>query len=113
MTGSVRDEQLGGGFQPVDCAECGTTVLVRKTSPAQTSVQWQSDPSTACPYLSRSDAMLPAVVGNAGGTGDLSGRGTEAEPGRRAAVGIHPGCPALAKTIRAAVDRGLIPSVLQ
>lgn len=27
-------------MQPVSCVRCGTRVLVRKSSPAQTSVQW-------------------------------------------------------------------------
>ena len=32
----------------VDCATCGTGVLVSKNSAAQTSIQWEVD-STACP----------------------------------------------------------------
>jgi hypothetical protein len=35
-------------MQPVDCARCGTTVLVSKFSPEQTSIQWQVE-STVCP----------------------------------------------------------------
>jgi hypothetical protein len=48
-------------MQPVDCARCGTRVLVSKNSPAQTSIQWTDDscPSReglpvgdTCPFLS-------------------------------------------------------------
>ena len=35
-------------MQPVDCARCGTRVLVSKNSAAQTSIQWEVD-SSACP----------------------------------------------------------------
>jgi hypothetical protein len=35
-------------MQPVDCARCGTTVLVSKNSAVQTSIQWEVD-SSACP----------------------------------------------------------------
>ena len=33
---------------PVDCARCGTTVLVSKFSAEQTSIQWQVE-SDVCP----------------------------------------------------------------
>ena len=42
-------EFLTGGLSPVDCHSCANRVLVRKTSPAHTSVQWISDPATSCP----------------------------------------------------------------
>ena len=35
-------------MQPVDCARCGTTVLVSKSSAEQTSIQWEVD-SSVCP----------------------------------------------------------------
>ena len=63
-------------MQPVQCARCGTEVLVSKFSAEQTSIQWQvaSDvcPLRAeltvgetCPALSDSirDAVLGGVVG--------------------------------------------------
>jgi hypothetical protein len=50
-------------MQPVDCARCGTRVLVSKNSAAQTSIQWNDDSATCpvraelavgdtCPFLS-------------------------------------------------------------
>ena len=74
-----RDEQLHAGFRDVACRFCGVTVLVRKMSPKQTSVQWTDDVS-ACPYLVR----------DANGT-----------PGE--------GCEELRSSVHAAVDAGLIP----
>jgi hypothetical protein len=53
-----RNEQLTEGFREVACGTCSTTVLVRKMSLAQTSVQWPS--STACPFLMRDPAGTPA-----------------------------------------------------
>jgi hypothetical protein len=35
-------------MQPVECATCGTSVLVSKSSAEQTSIQWEVD-STVCP----------------------------------------------------------------
>ena len=35
-------------MQPLDCARCGTTVMVSKNSAVQTSIQWQVA-SEACP----------------------------------------------------------------
>jgi hypothetical protein len=52
-----RDEQLGAGFHDVTCRTCSATVLVRKMSPAQTSVQWPADSS--CPFLGRDEAGTP------------------------------------------------------
>jgi hypothetical protein len=74
-----RDDQLHAGFREVACGYCGVTVLVRKMSPAQTSVQWTSD-ATECPHLAR----------DAHGT-----------PGE--------GCPELGASVRAAVETGLVP----
>ena len=34
---------------PVDCRRCAATVLVRKSSWAQTSVQWNAEALAACP----------------------------------------------------------------
>ena len=48
------DEQLHAGFHDVACGYCGVTVLVRKMSPKQTSVQWTGD-SSVCPYLNARD----------------------------------------------------------
>lgn len=37
-------------LQPVRCVHCRTTVLVRKSSPTQTTIQWRGD-STSCPEI--------------------------------------------------------------
>jgi len=63
-------------MRPVECARCGTTVLVSKFSAEQTSIQWQVDSSACplraelpvgdtCPALSDSirDAVLAGAVG--------------------------------------------------
>jgi hypothetical protein len=42
-------EFLEGGLTPLDCRSCANRVLVKKTSPTQTSVQWISAPATSCP----------------------------------------------------------------
>ena len=44
-----REEQLHGGYHPVACDACTTTVLVRHASAKQTSIQWPAD--AACPEL--------------------------------------------------------------
>lgn len=38
-------------MQEVACRRCGTTVLVRKQTFAQTSVQWLTDPGLSCAEL--------------------------------------------------------------
>jgi hypothetical protein len=84
-TAADRDEQLNAEFRPLTCRECATTVRVRKRSPHQTSVQWQSDTATHCPYLAKQKPSAPLMEG----------------------------CPALSETIRAAVEAGLIPTGTQ
>ena len=62
--------ESGAPMSPVECATCGTTVLVSKNSAAQTSIQWEVDSSVCprrgelplgetCPHLS--DAIRQAV----------------------------------------------------
>jgi hypothetical protein len=80
-TRADRDEQLNAEFRPLTCRQCGTEVRVRKRSAHQTSVQWQGDATTRCPYLVRTEPTAPPAEG----------------------------CPALSGTIRAAVQAGLIP----
>lgn len=48
-TEADRREYLESGFRPVECASCGGRVLVKKTSPEHTSVQWISDAASSCP----------------------------------------------------------------
>ncbi|MEV0947528.1 hypothetical protein [Rhodococcus sp. NPDC049939] len=40
---------LDDGMSDVECRTCGTCVLVRKNSPAHTSIQWTTDPARSCP----------------------------------------------------------------
>ncbi|GAB2635506.1 hypothetical protein GCM10027068_13740 [Prescottella soli] len=35
-------------MEPVECDRCGTCVLVEKNSWHHTSIQWRTDPQTAC-----------------------------------------------------------------
>ena len=74
-----RDDQLHAGFRDVACRYCGVTVLVRKMSAKQTSVQWTTDTSD-CPQLRHA----------ADGT-----------PGE--------GCAELRASVLAAVESGLVP----
>jgi hypothetical protein len=74
-----RDEQLHGGYRPVACGSCTTTVLVRRASPQQTTIQWPAD--AACPeLLDRPPAGTPV---------------------------LH--CAALSAAIRAAAAHGALP----
>lgn len=38
-------------LREVSCQRCGTPVLVRKTTPTQTSIQWLADAGSVCPEL--------------------------------------------------------------
>ncbi|GAA4399007.1 hypothetical protein [Tsukamurella soli] len=59
-----RRSFLTDGFAPVRCGDCGTEVLVRKTSREQTSIQWLADPSATCPvFAGRSASGRPACSG--------------------------------------------------
>lgn len=51
-----RQEALHDGLTPVDCAQCGARVLVKKHSPQHTSVQWTS--VDTCPAL-KEGALTP------------------------------------------------------
>jgi hypothetical protein len=81
-TRADREEQLTAEFRPLACRQCSTAVLVRKSSPHQTSVQWQSEAATSCPFLASRAPSAPLVES----------------------------CPALSESIRAAVEGGQIPS---
>ncbi|MFD0361739.1 hypothetical protein ACFQZZ_09830 [Nocardia sp. GCM10030253] len=82
---TVVDKQryLEDGLTPLRCQACDSEVLVRKSSSHQTSVQWKGDPAAHCPVF----AEL-AAKGNAPGRPDT--------------------CPNLEKTIKWAVDEGVI-----
>ncbi len=62
-TRADMDEQLSGDFEPLTCRQCDTVVLVRKRSPQQTSVQWQSEAMYRCPFLARASPNAPPVEG--------------------------------------------------
>lgn len=74
---------LEEGLTPLRCQSCSAEVLVRKSSSHQTSVQWTEPPQTHCPVFAKLCAN-----GNA--------------PGRPES------CPQLEKTIKWAVDEGVI-----
>jgi hypothetical protein len=42
-------EFLTAGLTPVRCDSCASRVLVRKSSPRHTSVQWTTAPAATCP----------------------------------------------------------------
>ncbi|QCB49093.1 hypothetical protein E5720_12650 [Rhodococcus sp. PAMC28707] len=50
---TVRDKEnyLDSSLAPVECRACGTSVLVRKNSSKQTSVQWTTRPADTCPVF--------------------------------------------------------------
>ena len=78
------DERDSRDATEVSCRRCATTVLVRKNSAAQTSVQWRGSSAATCTELAE-----------------------------RHATGLHPGlvprCEALAASIDEAVADGRIP----
>jgi len=47
-TRADRQDFLSTGLRPVECAACGTCVLVKKNSRHHTSIQWQSS-TDSCP----------------------------------------------------------------
>ena len=80
----ARVDERDGAMSEVSCRRCGTTVLVRKSSAAQTSVQWRGDSTATCTELAE-----------------------------RRAQGLHPAqvpvCSALRASIDEAVRAGLVP----
>ncbi len=49
VTAAEIHEFLSAGLAPVGCHTCANRVLVKKTSPVHTSIQWTTDPATTCP----------------------------------------------------------------
>jgi hypothetical protein len=65
-TSAETREFLEAGLRPVACHRCGTGVLVRKSSPGQTSIQWTGDPAASCPVFAaspRRSGGTPALDG--------------------------------------------------
>ena len=60
----VRVDERDGAMSEVSCRRCATTVLVRKSSAAQTSVQWRGDSTATCSELAdrRAEGLHPAQV---------------------------------------------------
>ena len=62
----MRVDERDGAWQPyeVSCRRCATTVLVRKNSLAQTSVQWRGSSAETCTELAerRAAGLHPALV---------------------------------------------------
>ncbi|TQK27307.1 hypothetical protein FBY28_0258 [Arthrobacter sp. SLBN-53] len=50
-------------MQPVSCRECAASVLVRKSSWEQTSVQWDADSLTRCRERAEASAQPAATNG--------------------------------------------------
>ena len=84
MRTDERDATPGWPRGDVACHRCGTTVQVRKSSLAQTSVQWRGDAAARCAELAehRAAGQQPGLV---------------------------PACEALRKSIDEAVRDGLLP----
>ena len=78
-----RERYLEEGLTPLRCQACHTEVLVRKSSSRQTSVQWTGDPASQCPVFAEISAK---------------GRGP----------GLPDTCERLQKTIKWAVDEGVL-----
>ncbi|MFQ6399050.1 hypothetical protein ACLMAJ_37140 [Nocardia sp. KC 131] len=85
---TVVDKQryLEEGLTPLRCQSCQSEVLVRKGSSHQTSVQWTENPAARCPVFAK-----------------LSAEGYG--PGRPET------CAQLEKTIKRAVDEGVLKVV--
>jgi hypothetical protein len=64
MRADERDQTPGWALREVACRRCGTEVLVRKSSVAQTSVQWRGSSAELCTELAqhRAAGVHPALV---------------------------------------------------
>ncbi len=56
-----RADYLHGGFARVECGRCAASVLVRKNSLAQTSVQWSAAATGVCAEFAGSDSARIAT----------------------------------------------------
>jgi len=87
------DDRLGAApMTPVTCRQCGAEVLVRKSSWAQTSVQWTAQASARCAER----AQTPAPTQSADGR-------PESRPG------VFLACTRLRASIESAVGAGVLP----
>lgn len=64
MTEPRTDSRLDDvPLQPLRCHDCAARVLVRKSSRAQTSLQWNAEARSACHELGASPLPGPALAG--------------------------------------------------
>ncbi|GAC82742.1 hypothetical protein [Gordonia paraffinivorans] len=87
-----REHYLRGGMREIECRACHACVLVKKTSPSHTTVQWNADARRRCHGLDQMRA------GGDDGNGPLL-------PGA-----MMPTCVRLSASIDHAVAEGIIPA---
>ncbi|MGB3697178.1 MAG: hypothetical protein WBA05_07070 [Gordonia sp. (in: high G+C Gram-positive bacteria)] len=83
-TARDRRHYLAGGMTEIECRSCHARVLVKKTSPHHTSVQWNDEALATCTRI--------AEIRDAGGN-----------------AALLPTCPRLSASIDHGVAEGLIP----
>ena len=83
-TARDRRHYLAGGLTEIECRSCHACVLVKKTSPHHTSVQWSGDALDRCDQI----AAIRAEGGN---------------------PAMLPTCPRLSASIDHGVAEGIVP----
>ncbi|MGO3326941.1 hypothetical protein [Gordonia sp. (in: high G+C Gram-positive bacteria)] len=83
-TARDRRHYLAGGMTEIECRTCHACVMVKKTSPHHTSVQWNDDARDRCTEISkiRAEGGNPAML---------------------------PTCPRMSASIEHGVAEGIIP----
>ncbi|MCF8588491.1 hypothetical protein [Gordonia liuliyuniae] len=83
-TARDRRHYLAGGLTEIECRTCHACVMVKKTSPHHTSVQWTDDALDRCDEISkiRAEGGNPAML---------------------------PTCPRMSATIEHGVAEGIVP----
>ena len=84
-TARDREHYLRGGMTEIECRSCHACVMVKKTSPFHTSVQWNAQARARCDELER--------IRREGGN-----------------TAMMPTCPRLSASIDHGVSEGIIPS---
>lgn len=84
-TARDREHYLRGGMTEIECRACHACVMVKKTSPHHTSVQWNAQARAQCNALK--------AIGEAGGNPAMT-----------------PTCPRLSASIDHGVTEGIIPA---
>jgi hypothetical protein len=82
VTGPVDERLHTAPMLPVQCSQCGARVLARKSTWAQTSVQWDADATATCPERHAASELSRAPL---------------------------PYCTAMRESIRAAAESGNLP----